>query len=278
MYMPVTRSVSAMVATGFLAKTRPKPLKSSLRRGAKRDYTTPRAAQAVPSTRRAPGGIDRDNSLVARSGHRRRGRPRSRRPGRRRGCTAPTTRRSSRARRSPRAPSPRSRAAPPSPNSPARSPSARPARRDSSVDLGVELARRLPERAERALPAGVIPDACCDAPAFARHARHLAQPRDGIGHEVDDELGQGGVERPVRETAAAPPRRAARRRRDGAPRAAATNGSDGSTAATAAGAEPGDELGRQRARARSRHRARAARPRHPRSRRAAARAGPSSGP
>ena len=51
-----------------------------------------------------------------------------------------------------------------------------------------------PRSAQRALTARVIPDARRHDAALARHARHLAQPCHGVCHEVNDELGEGGVE------------------------------------------------------------------------------------
>ena len=59
--------------------------------------------------------------------------------------------------------------------------------------------RRLPERAERASAAGVIPDARGDHAAGARHAAHLRQSRDWVGHEMNDELGECCVELVIRE-------------------------------------------------------------------------------
>ena len=40
----------------------------------------------------------------------------------------------------------------------------------------------------------MIPDAGGHDAPLARHPRHLPQPRDRVGHEVDDELRQRGVE------------------------------------------------------------------------------------
>ena len=65
-------------------------------------------------------------------------------------------------------------------------------------DLRVERARRFPECAERALPAGMIPDTGRDNAPRACHARHLGQPGDSISHEVNDELRQDRVEGPLR--------------------------------------------------------------------------------
>ncbi len=67
------------------------------------------------------------------------------------------------------------------------------------VNRGVELTSRLPEHAERALTAGVIPDARGHDTIPPGHARHLGQSSDRIGHEVDDELCEGCIERLVRE-------------------------------------------------------------------------------
>jgi hypothetical protein len=62
------------------------------------------------------------------------------------------------------------------------------------LDVGIKLARCLPERAERPLAAGVIPNARGYDTKVARRARHLAKSRDGVCHEVNDELCQSGVE------------------------------------------------------------------------------------
>ena len=67
------------------------------------------------------------------------------------------------------------------------------------VDVRVELTRRTPEQAERALTASMIPNACGDDTVAPGHTRHLGQSRDRIRHEVDDELGEGRIERVVRE-------------------------------------------------------------------------------
>ena len=66
-------------------------------------------------------------------------------------------------------------------------------------DVGVEQTRCGPEPTERALTAAVIPDARGHDTASPGHARHLRQSRDRIRHEMDDELREGRVERPVRE-------------------------------------------------------------------------------
>ena len=77
----------------------------------------------------------------------------------------------------------------------------------------------------------MVPDARRHDTALARHASHLPQARDGVGHEVHDELSKGRVECAVVEgqlLGCGPldvdP---------GAALAAATNGSEGSTADTA---------------------------------------------
>ena len=62
------------------------------------------------------------------------------------------------------------------------------------MDFGVELPRRVPEGAQRAGAAAVVPHARCDDAAASRDSCQLPQAGDGIGHEVDDELRQRGVE------------------------------------------------------------------------------------
>ena len=62
------------------------------------------------------------------------------------------------------------------------------------VDVGIELPRGTPEGARRARAAAVVPDARGDDTAAARHARHLLEAGDGVGHEVDDELRERGIE------------------------------------------------------------------------------------
>lgn len=62
------------------------------------------------------------------------------------------------------------------------------------LNLGVENARRFPERAERPPAAGMIPDAGSDKALRAGHARHLRQPGDRVSHEVNDELRHDRVE------------------------------------------------------------------------------------
>jgi hypothetical protein len=64
-------------------------------------------------------------------------------------------------------------------------------------DIGIELARRCPEEAERPPPASVVPDTSCYDATRLGHTRHLAQPHDGIGHEVNDKLRQRSIEQPI---------------------------------------------------------------------------------
>jgi hypothetical protein len=65
------------------------------------------------------------------------------------------------------------------------------------LGVAIEVERRLPKHAERPLAAGVIPNTRRDDAVLARDARHLAKSPDRLRHEVNDELCQGGVERPV---------------------------------------------------------------------------------
>ena len=67
------------------------------------------------------------------------------------------------------------------------------------LDLGIERACRLPEGAEWAPATTVIPDARRHHTTRPSDTRHLAEPSHGIRHEVNNELCQGPVERPVRE-------------------------------------------------------------------------------
>jgi hypothetical protein len=64
-------------------------------------------------------------------------------------------------------------------------------------DVAIKLTRCRPKHAQRPLTAGVIPNARCHHAMPARHARHLAKSHDRVCHEVNDELCQGGVERPI---------------------------------------------------------------------------------
>ena len=66
-------------------------------------------------------------------------------------------------------------------------------------DVGIALARGVPEEAERSLATGVIPDARRQDAVLAGDAGHLAEPGDWIRHEVDDELGQSRVELAIAE-------------------------------------------------------------------------------
>jgi hypothetical protein len=66
-----------------------------------------------------------------------------------------------------------------------------------TLDVGIKVARRLPERGEWPPATGVIPHARGDDTVLARHASHLAKSHDGVCHEVDDQLCQGGVERSI---------------------------------------------------------------------------------
>ena len=65
--------------------------------------------------------------------------------------------------------------------------------------LGIQGSRDLPEQSERAGAPGVIPDGGGDDTPGLRDPAHLAETADGVGHEVDDELGQRRVERAVGE-------------------------------------------------------------------------------
>lgn len=64
-------------------------------------------------------------------------------------------------------------------------------------DVRIELARRRPEKTERSPPTSVVPDASCDDAARLGHTGHLAQPHDGISHEVNDKLRQCSIEQPI---------------------------------------------------------------------------------
>ena len=66
-----------------------------------------------------------------------------------------------------------------------------------TLDMGIKLARRLPEDAEWSPAAGVIPHACRHDTVLAGDASHLTKSHDGVRHEVDDELCQRGVERSI---------------------------------------------------------------------------------
>ena len=63
------------------------------------------------------------------------------------------------------------------------------------LDIGIDLVDRVPVDAQRALATRVIPHRRRDDAAGARDTCHLANARDRIGHEVDDELRQRSIER-----------------------------------------------------------------------------------
>ena len=69
----------------------------------------------------------------------------------------------------------------------------------SSALSGVDRVRRVPEGAEHRHPAAVVPRAGRDLAARLDDALHLPHAAFGVGHEVDDELREGGVERIVLE-------------------------------------------------------------------------------
>ncbi|HME03685.1 MAG TPA: hypothetical protein VKG38_11740 [Solirubrobacteraceae bacterium] len=62
------------------------------------------------------------------------------------------------------------------------------------LDLGIEFARRIPEQAERAQAASVIPHACRHDAPWTNDAHHFAQPLCWVCHEVNDELRENSVE------------------------------------------------------------------------------------
>ncbi len=66
-----------------------------------------------------------------------------------------------------------------------------------TLSRGNELSCRLPEQAEWATISVMVPDTRRDYTMPPRHAVHLPQPRHRVCHEMDDELGEGGVERAV---------------------------------------------------------------------------------
>ena len=68
-----------------------------------------------------------------------------------------------------------------------------------SFAVAIELACGVPEESEWSFAAVMIPDAGSHDSFLARHPGHLAQTRDGVIHEVNDELREGGVEAPVLE-------------------------------------------------------------------------------
>ena len=109
----------------------------------------------------------------------------------------------------------------------------------------MQLARRVPERAQRALAAGVVPDARGDDAARLRHACHLAMPATGSAMKWTTSCAIAASNSSSRTAAlgGSAPHVDPRMRS----RAASTNGSDGSTAARRP-AEAAHELGRERAR------------------------------
>ena len=136
---------------------------------------------------------------------------------------------------------------PASSNSSRRWPARAPAKAGLVLDTGVQLPGGAPERRQRRPVPCEVPDAGGDDAVEPGHARHLGQARDGIRHEVHDELRERRVEAAVRE------RQLVRRgevdvdagiaragRRD--ERLGRIDGRD------RVGAEPADELARQRAR------------------------------
>ena len=67
------------------------------------------------------------------------------------------------------------------------------------LSVRIDVVHRLPERRERAAAPGVIPHAGGDPSARPGDPSHLRQPGHGIGHEMNDQLGERGVELVVRE-------------------------------------------------------------------------------
>ena len=61
-------------------------------------------------------------------------------------------------------------------------------------DLGVELARRIPEHAHRTPAAGVVPDGRRHDSALPGHTPHFLRSRRGVVNEMDNQLRQGRVE------------------------------------------------------------------------------------
>ena len=68
-----------------------------------------------------------------------------------------------------------------------------------SFAVAIELVGRVPEEAEWSFAAGMIPDACGHDSFLAGYPGHLAQARDRVLHEVNDELRERGIEDPVLE-------------------------------------------------------------------------------
>ena len=64
-------------------------------------------------------------------------------------------------------------------------------------DIRIKLPRRLPEDGKRPPAASMIPNASSNDPFLAgTWASHPAPPR--VGHVVNDQLGEGGIERSIR--------------------------------------------------------------------------------
>src|SRR5262249_12512517 len=83
-------------------------------------------------------------------------------------------------------------AEPLAPMAPARSREAR-----LVLDVRLELAGGLPERAQRPRSSRVVPDARRHDASGPRDTAHLTDPGDRVAHEVDDELCERSVERRV---------------------------------------------------------------------------------
>ena len=72
-----------------------------------------------------------------------------------------------------------------------------------SVEIGLGVRRWIdgyrgaPEIGDRRTSTGVVPHAGRDHPAGSDDTTHLAEPDHWVGHEVDDELGEGDVEATV---------------------------------------------------------------------------------
>jgi hypothetical protein len=62
------------------------------------------------------------------------------------------------------------------------------------VDIDVQHPSGLPKRAEWTVSTSVVSDTGRDHSVRLRHAPHLAQARDGIDHEMNDQLRERGVE------------------------------------------------------------------------------------
>ena len=63
-----------------------------------------------------------------------------------------------------------------------------------SFAVVIEFVCRVPEEAEWSFAAGMIPDAGGHDSFLAGHPDHFAQTRDGVTHEVNDELREAGIE------------------------------------------------------------------------------------